>query len=106
MRRQIYCSSKSTVPCIEYYDRMSPEDEANAFSFLNEDDLSEMGYGDHHILGWYIAKPEYREALLDQGLDYMMLIDDGIHKFLGYVVGNRLFELEPYDIEGSIINYT
>ena len=41
-----------------------------------------------------------------KGLGSMMLIDDGLHKFLGYVVGNRLFELEPYDIEGSIINYT
>lgn len=92
--------------CMNYYQRMSPEEEANAFSFLDDQALEDMGYGDHHILGWYEAKPKYRADLEDQGLADMMLIDDGLHQFLGYVVGDRLFELEPYDIEGSIINYT
>ncbi len=92
--------------CMDYYQRMSPEEEANAFSFLDDQALEDMGYGDHHILGWYEAKPKYRADLEDQGLADMMLIDDGTRQFLGYVVGDRLFELEPYDIEGSIINYT
>lgn len=98
--------ASTSVDCMDYYQRMSPEDETYAFSFLDDQALEDMGYGDHHILGWYEAKPEYKENLGDQGLDAMMLIDDGTRQFLGYVVGDRLFELEPYDIEGSIINYT
>lgn len=97
--------ASTSVPCIEYYKKMTPEDEADAFSYLDDEALADMGYGDHHIMGWYTAKPKYYSDLQDQGLSEMMLIDDGLHKFLGYVVGNRLFELEPSDIEGSIINY-
>lgn len=107
MRRVIYSSNSiSDVPCIEYYMKMSPEDEAYMFSIIDDAALERMGYGDHHVVGWYTAKPAYEDDLLDQGLADMMLIDTGDRKFLGYVVGNRLFELEPYDIEGSIINYT
>lgn len=98
--------ASTSIDCMDYYQRMSPEEEAYAFSFIDDQALENMGYGDHHILGWYEAKPEYAEALGDQGLDSMMLIDDGTCQFLGYVVGDRLFELEPYDIEGSISDYT
>ena len=106
MRRTVYCSSDSSVPCMKYFKRMSAADESDAFSIIDDEALARMGYGDHHILGWYQAKPSYYSRLQDQGLSEMMLIDDGIHKFLGYIVGGRLFELEPYDVIACIDDYS
>ena len=105
----VNCSTSvkaSTVPGMSCYRKMSPAAEKDAFSYLDDEALESMGYGDHHIMGWYEAKPGYYDRLQDQGLSEMMLIDDGTRKFLGYVVGNRLFELEEYDLEGCLDEYS
>ena len=87
------------VPEIEYYNRMDPEEEKYAFSFIDDQSLEDMGYGGYHILGWYTIQPEIDDILNGAG-EYadVMLIDDGDHQFLGYIVGNRLYEIEKDEI--------
>ena len=101
MRRLVYSSAyMKSDPCMQYYQRMSPEASVEAFelSGLNDETLAEMGYGGYTILGWYEAKPEYYGNLANDGLNEMMLISDGNRTFLGYIVHDRLYELEQQEI--------
>lgn len=87
-----------SVPEIQYYEKLSPEEEEEAFSYMNDQDLEEMGYSGYHIIGWYALNPKIDEILSSSEYSETMLVDDGEHKFLGYVVGGRLYELEEDEI--------
>ena len=99
MRRVIYCSAVNNFDaCLQYYQRMKPEDEADALAYINTEALEDMGYGGHTVLGWYEARPGYYDSLANNALQEVMLVTDGRRKFLGYVVNGRLYELEQQDI--------
>lgn len=58
------------------------------------------GYDVKH-LGWALAKPEYRDALGDDGIDLVEMITSGwdSNKIqLAYTVGKKIFPVEPRDL--------
>lgn len=61
------------------------------------------GYDVKH-LAWAVAKPEYEDALANQGIDIVELVQEGTDVFLGYVVHDRLYAVEESDLESAGID--
>ena len=92
-------TAKIPAPFDKYYRIISDEEFKE---MTGDDDTSSIvedipGYTVKH-LAWVAPKPEYDEALSNEGLWIMELVEDGDRTFIGYVVGDRVYMLDMSDI--------
>lgn len=108
-RKKITASTSSLkipAPFDKYYD-IASDAEINEYTgyIPEEGELSPCedceGYEAKH-LSWVIAKPEYRDALANSGLDAVELISEGRDTMLAYVVGDRIFAVDEEDMADAI----
>lgn len=107
--RKITASTSSLqipAPFDQYYDIVSDAEINEYTGYIPEEgELSPCedceGYEAKH-LSWVIAKPEYRDALANLGLDVVELISEGRDTMLAYVVGDRIFAVDEEDMADAL----
>lgn len=113
-RRKMNASKDHLNPLPEYYDAMSIEEAADEFGIDLDDmyadsrELERANYGS--IVGYLKVKPEYEEALGNDGYDYLTLISDGNNIIAGQDSGGQgrpvsFYEVSEEDIEESLEAY-
>ena len=93
-------------PFNKYYKLITDEQLASETGYEDEDGISPCeampGYDIKHI-SWVKARPEYFDLLADNGLEYVELVNEDGHIFLGYTVGDRVYSVDINEVENCIL---
>lgn len=86
-----------------YYNRITDEQvgehTGTSVSEVQEwnEEIERYGYG--KVVGHYLAKPEYEEALSDAGIDLLDILEDGTVGYgMGHSYGTRFYSVEPEEV--------
>ena len=104
MKRYIHSESRQEVHIPaefeKYYDVISDRDLENLTGMEGSPYPCEetKGYDCRHV-AWLAAKEEYADALMDNGLEFVELMDENGYVFVGQCVGDRIYPVDIQEVE-------